>query len=68
MKLEQIVLELVNTSDNVVASFTKALGGTKLAGIVNELGMHMLAYVLILVTSTVLHWERNMGQASPQKS
>jgi hypothetical protein len=39
MKLGQIVVEYVKTSENVADAFTKALGATKFGGFVDELGM-----------------------------
>ena len=39
MKLGQIVVEYVKTSENVADAFTKALGATKFGGVVDELGM-----------------------------
>ena len=39
MKLGQIVVQYVKTSENVADTFTKALGATKFGGFVDELGM-----------------------------
>ena len=39
MKLGQIVVEYVKTSENVADAFTKALGAANFGGFVDELGM-----------------------------
>ena len=39
MKLGQIVVEYVKTSDNIADEFSKASGATKVVGFVDELGM-----------------------------
>ena len=46
MKYDQIVVEHVNTGDNVADAYKNVLGATKLAGFVGELGMYKVAVCL----------------------